>query len=162
MLSLLRRYALPALLAFGGLGGTAGAVEYKAGSLTITDPWVRANPGGAQVGGGVTITNTGSSPDRLLGGTSSVAARVEVHVTSNDGGTAQMHPVQGGVEIKPGESVKLAPGGRHLMFIGLKQPFMEGELVDGMLQFESAGRVPLKFAVQSGGLKAPAHQPNKH
>src|SRR3954463_11618307 len=50
----LRSYFLPAALAFAGLSGLAEAVEYKAGSLTITDPWLRANPGGSQIGGGAT------------------------------------------------------------------------------------------------------------
>src|SRR3954471_1193855 len=82
---------------------------------------------------------------------------VEVHVTSHEGGTAQMRPVEGGVEIKPGETVRLAPGGRHLMFIGLKQSLSEGEQVEGTLQFKNAGSVPVKFEVQAAAARAPAN-----
>ena len=156
MLSHLCSYVLPTTLALTSVSSLAQALEYKAGSLTITDPWVRASQGGGQAGGGLTITSMGSAPDHLLGGTASGAARVEVHVTSNDGGTIQMRPVEGGIEIRPGETVRLAPGGDHLMFIGLKQSFVEGEPVEGTLQFKNAGTVPVKFEVQPVGAKAPA------
>jgi periplasmic copper chaperone A len=136
-------------------------LEYKASSLTITDPWVRVSQAGAQAGGGLAITNTGSAPDYLLGGTASGATRVEVHITSHEGGTAQMRPVEGGVEIKPGETVRLAPG-RYLMFIGLKQSLSEGEQVEGTLQFKNAGTVPVKFEVQAATARAPANHMNRH
>ena len=137
-------------------GGLAYAHEYKAGSLTILHPWIRATPKGAQVAGGfLTITNTGSAPDRLIGGGVTGAARAEVHATSTEGGIARMHPVEGGIEIKPGETVKLAPGGYHLMFIDLKGSFVDGELVEGTLRFETAGSVPVEFEVQSVGARAP-------
>ena len=103
-----------------------------------------------------TITNTGSAPDRLIGGGVTGAARAEVHATSTEGGIARMHPVEGGIEIKPGETVKLAPGGYHLMFIDLKGSFVDGELVEGTLRFETAGGVPVEFEVQSVGARAPA------
>src|SRR6185503_18010222 len=93
MLSHLCSYVLPATLALASVSSLAQALEYKAGSLTITDPWVRAPQGSAQAGGGLAITNTGSAPDHLLGGTASGASRVEVHVTSHEGGTTQMRPV---------------------------------------------------------------------
>ena len=70
-------------------------------------------------------------------------------MTSHEGGTAQMRPVEGGVEIKPGETVRLAPGGHHLMFIGLKQSLSEGEQVEGTLQFKNAGTVPARLSTSS-------------
>ena len=158
MFSHLRSLALPATLALAAFCAPAPAHEYKTSSLTITHPWVRATPGGAKVGGGyLTITNTGSKPDRLVGGAFSGAERVEVHATSNEGGISRMRPVEGGIEIKPGATVKLAPGGYHLMFIGLKQGFVDGELVEGTLRFEKAGVIPVEFEVQAVGATAPAH-----
>jgi len=162
MLSHLCSYVLPATLALASVSSLAQALEYKAGSLTITDPWVRAPQGSAQAGGGLAITNTGSAPDHLLGGTASGASRVEVHVTSHEGGTTQMRPVEGGVEIKPGEAIRLAPGGRHLMFIGLKPSLGEGEQVEGTLQFKNTGTVPVKFEVQAATARAPANHTNRH
>lgn len=158
MHSPLRTVFVAATLMLATAGGLVQAHEYKAGALTIQHPWVRATPKGAQVAGGfLTLTNTGSAPDRLVGGSLTGAARVEVHVTSTEGGIARMRPVEGGLEIKPGETVKLAPGGYHLMFVDLKGSFVDGELVEGTLQFEKAGRVLVEFEVQSVGAQAPTH-----
>ena len=154
----LRTFFFAAMLMLAGSGGLAHAHEYKAGALTIVHPWVRATPKGAQVAGGfLTITNTGSAPDRLVGGAVTGAGRSEVHATSNEGGIARMRPVDGGLEIKPGETVKLAPGGYHLMFMDLKGSFVDGELIEGTLRFEKAGDLPVEFEVQSIGAQAPAH-----
>jgi len=147
-----------ALLAFAAAGEPARAHDYKAGALTISHPWIRATPKGAAVAGGfLTVTNTGATPDRLVGGSVTGASRAEVHATSTEGGVARMAPVEGGIEIKPGETVKLAPGGYHLMVMDLKGSFVDGELVEGTLQFQNAGRVPIEFEVQSLGAQAPAH-----
>ena len=79
-----------AMLAFAGAllaAGATSAHEYKVGSLQIGHPWTRATPKGAAVGGGyLKITNTGTQPDRLLGGYSSVAGRFEVHEISTYNG----------------------------------------------------------------------------
>lgn len=149
---------LTATLMLAGASGLARAHEHKVGPLTIVHPWVRATPKGAPVAGGyVTIINTGSAPDRLLGGTIAKGARTEVHATSTDGGIARMRPVEGGLEIQPGQTVKLAPGGYHLMFMDLKGSFVDGEMVEGTLQFQNAGSVSVEFEVQSIGAQAPAH-----
>jgi len=68
----------------------ASAADYKAGSLDISDPWSRATPKGASVATGyMTIKNRGSSPDRLVEGSSDVAAKFEVHdMKMENGGTA--------------------------------------------------------------------------
>src|SRR5215218_1816495 len=144
-------------LMLAGASGLAHAHDYKAGALTISHPWIRATPKGAAVAGGfLTVTNTGATPDRLVGGSVTGASRAEVHATSTEGGVARMAPVEGGIEIKPGETVKLAPGGYHLMVMDLKGSFVDGELVEGTLQFQNAGRVPIEFEVQSLGAQAPA------
>ena len=59
---------------------TAHARDYKVGSLNITDPWSRTTPKGATVGAGyMKITNTGTTPDRLIGGSFDVASKFEIH-----------------------------------------------------------------------------------
>ena len=63
------------------------ADDVTIGSLKISAPWTRATPKGAAVGGGyMTITNTGSTPDRLIGGATEIASRFEVHELSMDNG----------------------------------------------------------------------------
>ena len=143
-------------------GGLAQAHEYKAGALTITHPWLRAVPGSKVGAGYLTITNAGSSGDRLLGGPLTGAARLEVHASSTEGGVARMRPVEGGLEIKPHQSVTLAPGGYHLMLMDLNGSFVDGELVPGTLQFENAGAVPVEFEAQPVGAQPPARHSRTH
>jgi copper(I)-binding protein len=130
----------------------ASAADYKAGSLDISDPWSRATPKGASVAGGyMTIKNSGSSPDRLVEGSSDVAAKFEVHEMKMENGIAKMRPVKGGLEIKPGETVELKPGSFHVMFVGLKKPLSAGEHFKATLVFEKAGPVSVDYDVRAMG-----------
>ena len=132
---------------------------YRAGSLVIETPWSRATPGGAKVGGGyMRIVNRGAEPDRLIGGTVTVAARVEVHESSTVDGVARMRPVEGGVLIRPGETVELKPGGLHAMLVDLRRSLKEGETIKGTLVFEKAGTVAIEYRVAGIG----AHSAGGH
>ncbi len=134
----------------------ASPATIKAGDLAITAPWIRATPGGAKVAGGyLEVTNTGKEPDRLLSASIPLAARGEVHQMAMDKGVAKMAPVEGGLVVKPGETVALKPGGYHLMFLDLKGPAKAGETLEGTLTFERAGTVPVRFAVGAIGASAP-------
>ena len=138
--------------AFALIVNSASAHEYKAGSIQIKDPWARATPKGSEVAGGyMTLTNTGSEPDRLIGGSNAVAGKFEIHEMSMDGGVMKMRMMPKGIEIKPGQTVELKPGSYHLMFIGLKQPFEQGKRVKGTLQFEKGGTVEVEYAVEAIG-----------
>jgi copper(I)-binding protein len=130
----------------------AGAHDYKAGSIEIDHPWARATPRGATVAAGyVKLTNTGSSPDRLVGGTSSASGRFEIHEMATVDGVMKMRPLKNGVEIKPGETVELKPGSIHIMMLDLKQPLQQGQRVKGTLTFEKAGTVDVEYAVEGMG-----------
>jgi periplasmic copper chaperone A len=154
------------LLAIGMLAATAGATlaqTYSVGPMKVDQPWARATPGGAKVGGGyLTITNTGTTPDRFLGGTLPQAARVEVHEMKIDGGTMQMREVKGGLEIGPGQKVEFKPGGYHIMFMDLRSPFKQGDKLKAQLRFEKAGTVDVEFKVESIGAGAPAAPKHGH
>jgi len=142
--------------------GTALAQDYTAGPLKIEQPWTRATPAGAKVAGGyVALTNTGSAADRLLGGSSEIAGKVEIHEMSMNNGVMTMRGLPEGVELKPGAKVEMKPGGYHIMFMDLKRQLKEGEKVKGTLTFEKAGAVPVEFSVQSVGARAPA-EAHKH
>jgi len=133
----------------------ASAHDFTAGSLKIDHPWARATPKGASVGGGyLKITNTGPAADRLIGGSSDVSKRFEVHEMTVQNGVMKMRPVTSGLEIKPGATVELKPGGYHVMFVGLKKPLVEGQHVDATLQFEKAGKVPVYFVVEGIGAQS--------
>ncbi|HEY0291477.1 MAG TPA: copper chaperone PCu(A)C [Hansschlegelia sp.] len=147
------RFLFAAVAALGVLvAGAASAHEYKAGDLLIGHPWSRATVPGAKIGGGYfTVTNHGSTPDRLLSVSAPFADKAEMHETTLDDGVAKMRSIEGGLEIKPGETLEFAPGGRHVMFVGLKQPLRQGERVKGALTFEKAGAVDVEFAVEAAG-----------
>ena len=135
----------------------ARAEEVKAGDLVITQAWSRATPGGAKVGGGyLTIENKGAAADRLIGGSGEVSARIEVHEMAMNNGVMTMRPLDNGLVIEPGKTVKLAPGGYHLMMFDLKEPLKQGDKVPITLEFEKAGKVKLSFDVQGVGAQGPA------
>lgn len=139
------------------LGASAHAQEVKAGDLVITQPWSRATPAGAKVAGGyLTIENKGTAPDRLVSGAGDIAGKVEIHEMAMNNGVMTMRPLDKGLVIEPGKTVKLAPGGYHVMLMDLKGPLKEGDKVPMTLQFEKAGKVTLSLDVQGVGAQAPA------
>lgn len=130
------------------------ADDYKVGALEIDHPWARATPKGAKTAAGyMVIKNTGTTPDRLVGGSLAVAGSVEVHQMTMQGGVMKMRPVAGGLEIKPGETLELKPESYHVMFMDLKAPLMKGQPVKGTLSFEKAGSVDVEYAVEAIGAK---------
>jgi copper(I)-binding protein len=153
--------ALAPLLFTPSLAFAQHAQTYQAGSLVIEAPWSRATPGGAKVGSGyMRIVNWGAEPDRLVGGTATVAARVEVHESSIVDGVARMRPVEGGLLIGPGETVELKPSGLHAMLVDLARPLKDGETIRGTLVFEKAGTVAIEYRV--GGIGAQSASGDHH
>ncbi|GGI25413.1 copper chaperone PCu(A)C [Bradyrhizobium guangdongense] len=132
------------------------ADDVKAGDLVISQAWSRATPGGAKVAGGfLTIENKGTAPDKLIGVSAEIAGKAEVHEMATENGVMKMRPVDKGLVIEPGKTVKLAPGGYHLMLQDLKGPFKQGEKVPVTLEFEKAGKVSVSLDVQGVGAQAP-------
>ena len=115
-------------------------------------PWARATPAGAKVGGAyLKITNNGTQPDRLVGGSLTGAREVEVHEMSMANNVMKMRHLKDGLEIKPGQTVELKPGGYHLMLTGLSDGLKQGQNVRGSLTFEKAGTVEVEYTVAPVG-----------
>jgi copper(I)-binding protein len=74
--------------------------------------------------------------------------------TSN--GVMTMRALEGGLTIEPGKTVKLAPGGYHLMMFDLKSPLKKGDKLSVTLEFEKAGKAQVPFEVEAVGAPAPA------
>jgi copper(I)-binding protein len=156
MSKLLQTLAAAALswLVFGAPGR---ADDVKAGDLVVSQPWTRATPGGAKVAGGyLTIENKGSAPDRLVGVSGEVAGKIDVHEMAMENGVMKMRPLDRGLTIDPGKTVKLAPGGYHIMMQDLKHPLKQGDRVQVTLEFEKAGKVPVMLDVAAVGAQAPS------
>jgi len=134
----------------------AADAAVKAGDLTITQAWSRATPAGAKVASGyLTIENTGGTPDRLRGGTSAVATKVDVHEMATKDGVMTMRELDSGLPIAPATTVKLSPSGYHLMLNDIKQPLKQGDKITVTLDFERAGKKDVTFSVLGIGAKGP-------
>ncbi|MFN3076562.1 MAG: copper chaperone PCu(A)C [Alphaproteobacteria bacterium] len=142
------------------LSGTASAGNVTAGDLVIGPSWARATPGAAANGAAfLTIADKGKTADKLIRAASPVAGTVELHTHVHEGGVMKMRPVPG-IDIAPGATVEMKPGGLHVMLIGLKAPLKEGETFPLALTFEKAGEVRVEVMVK--GIGEGAHDMNRH
>ncbi len=134
---------------------SAAAQSVRIGDITIDDAWARATPRGAEVGAGyLTIRNDSATPDRLTTISTDFAA-VQVHAMKMTNGVMEMRESTDGLEIPAHATVKLAPGGLHMMFVGLKKPLVKGETVRATLSFEHAGRGAVELPVLGAGAAGP-------
>src|SRR5271155_2326546 len=134
----------------------AQAADYDVGSIHIATPWARATPKGASTGAGyMTITNKGTAPDRVSCVSDDASEQCQIHSMTMEDGVMKMRPVEGGLEIKPGETVTLQPGGYHVMFVGLTHPLEEGKTVDVKLKFDTAGTIDVQYPIAAIGAPAP-------
>ncbi len=132
------------------------AADYDVGSIHISQPWSRATPKGASSGAGyMTITNKGAAPDKVSCVSSDASAQCQIHTMTMEDGVMKMRPVEGGLEIKPGETVTLKPGGYHMMLVDLKHPLEQGQSVKATLKFDHAGTVDVEYPVAGIGAPAP-------
>jgi periplasmic copper chaperone A len=138
------------------VAAAAEAADYSIGPMHIAQPWARATPKGASSGAGyLTVTNSGTTPDRLTCASTEAAAKCQIHSMTMEGGVMKMRPVEGGLEVKPGETVALKPSSLHVMFVDLKHPLEQGKTVEATLKFEKAGTVAVEFPIVAIGAAAP-------
>jgi copper(I)-binding protein len=95
----------------------------------------------------MTITNNGDEADRLVAVETDAAEAIEIHNVVMEGGVMQMMPQHDGVEIPAGEEIALAPGGYHVMMIGLTESLIAGEEFEATLVFEHAGEVEITVPI---------------
>jgi periplasmic copper chaperone A len=151
--------SLPAIAqdAHAGHGAHDAAVVTQ-GTLEISGAFTRATLPNAPVGGGfLTITNTGTEPDRLISASAAIAKDTQIHEMAMEGDVMKMRQLKDGLEIPAGETVTLEPGGFHLMLMGLNGAIKEGDSVPVTLTFEKAGTVELDLVAGASAADAPAH-----
>jgi hypothetical protein len=122
--------------------------------IQVDHVWSRAALAGHEGAVYLTITDTGP-PDTLTAVTTPVASMAELHRSFNDNGVMKMRPV-GALPIEPGKPVTLAPGGYHIMLMGLKQTLKEGDSFPVTLNFTKAGQVTATAMVQKAGATMPS------
>lgn len=137
----------------------AQAADYKLGTITISDPWVRATPGKAKNGAGYLEIHNMGEPDRLLSASSNVSKRTELHTHIADNGIMRMRKIEGGIELPHGGTAVLKPHGNHVMLMGLDKPLKEGEMVHLTFTFEKAGEISIDVPVMPvGHMGSPMHK----
>jgi copper(I)-binding protein len=135
---------------------TPAATEAAASIIAVTEPWSRETAEGQNAGGAfMTIANTGTAADRLTGGRTPVAGRVEIHTMSMDGGVMRMRQLEEGLEVPAGGEVTLKPGSFHVMLMDLKQPLKAGDKVPLALTFAGAGTIETQLDVRPAGEMVP-------
>ncbi|MAY31427.1 MAG: copper chaperone PCu(A)C [Rhodovulum sp.] len=125
-----------------------GAAAWAEG-IVVEDAYARASTPTAKSGAAfMVLMNTSDQDDRLIGAKSDVAARVELHTHREIAdGVMKMMEVEEGFVIPAGGSHMLARGGDHVMFMGLNEPFADGDTVAVTLVFEHAGEVAVEIPV---------------
>ncbi|HGO8258207.1 TPA: copper chaperone PCu(A)C [Neisseria meningitidis] len=145
------------LLAAVMMAGLAGAVS--AAGVHVEDGWARTTVEGMKIGGAfMKIHNDEAKQDFLLGGSSPVADRVEVHTTHiNDNGVMRMREVKGGVPLEAKSVTELKPGSYHVMFMGLKKQLKEGDKIPVTLKFKNAKAQTVQLEVKIAPMSAMDH-----
>ncbi len=140
---------LAALSAALWLSVATQAHDYELGDLRIEHPWARATIGQVKAGAAyVTLSNHGAEVDRLVAVATPAAKRAAVHANLVEDGVMKMRPVEA-LEVTPGEPAVLAPGGLHIMLMGLKAPLQVGETFPMSLCFERAGAIDIEVVIES-------------
>jgi len=148
----------------------AGCSSGGSASIKVTNPWARASSATAAAGAAyMTIQNTGTAADALVGASSPAAKTTEVHETvamqsaapsagmgmgspdpsasAAPGGMMGMQPVAR-LEIPAGGTVELKPGSYHIMLIDLTKELKPGDKIEITLTFEKAGEIKVSAEVR--------------
>jgi copper(I)-binding protein len=136
--------------------------------VTVSEPWVRGTVP-EQKASGAFMSLTSQTDSRLVQVQSPVAATVEIHEMKMDGGVMRMRPIAD-LALPAGKAVSLAPGGYHVMLIGLKQVLKPGDQVPLTLVVEGADKqrqqIEVKAAVRplnsAAGAAPAAGSAHKH
>ncbi|WP_284877942.1 copper chaperone PCu(A)C [Brevundimonas sp. MEB006b] len=134
----------------------AAETPAETAAVTATDAWCRPSPNGAKAGG-CYVTLTATTDDRLTGGSTPRAASLQVHEMKTENGMMKMAELTAGLPLPAGQAVALAPGGNHLMLIGLTAPLVAGETVPLTFQFASAPAITVQAQVRQPAMDGMDH-----
>ncbi|MBN8727465.1 MAG: copper chaperone PCu(A)C [Xanthomonadales bacterium] len=150
------RYVTCVLVGFG-LAVLAAAGSASAASLRISDAWIRSAPPGAQVMGGfATLVNEGETPVTVQAVQSDAFGRVEIHETTTEAGVSKMRELPR-LALEPGATVRLEPGGKHLMLMQPRRGIAAGERVEVVFQLGDGSRVEAPFEVRAADAMDAGH-----
>jgi len=129
--------------------------------VRAVDAWARATPGAARAGAAfLTLTNQGARTRRIVGAESDAAAKAELHIHIMDGTIMRMRKLDA-LDLPPGKSVTLKPGGHHVMLMGLRAPLKPGDRFGITLLLANGEKIPVSVAVMKLGAMGPGGQGHK-
>ena len=130
------------------LGACSPAQEASTKGIEISAPMAMSGKTGETTGAFMSIKNTGSESDRLVGAKCEAATMTQVHETVMKDDVMTMREVEG-IDIPAGQTVELKRGGYHIMLMNLKQDVQAGETTSCTLIFEKAGEVTISAKVMN-------------
>jgi copper(I)-binding protein len=136
-------------LAFAGLA----VAEERVGEVRVIAAWARATPG-PTAAAYLELRNEAGAADRLVGASSPLAERIEFHEHRSSGGVMSMAAVPE-IALPPGETVRLSPGGTHLMLFRIARPLRPGDTFPLTLTFERAGSITIDTVTAGPGALLP-------
>jgi copper(I)-binding protein len=154
-----RRRAVLGLLLVG-----LGCIRAGAGaepSIHVLDAWARATPPGVENGAVYCKILSHGAADRLVGARTSAARAAEIHTSVEENGIVEMRRTDA-LPIGAGASVELAPGGTHVMLVGLRAPLAAGAKIELTLVFANAGEVTVEVPVVDARGPPAAHEHEHH
>lgn len=161
----IRPILFSAVLAILPLTAQADMDMWKAGDIEVHKPWARASATSVAKSGAayVMLKNTGGAGDTLVSVASDVARKTEIHLSSMQDGKMVMRPVEG-IDVPAGGMAELKPGSFHVMFMGLKAPFKQGDSFPLTLNFAKSGSVTVTVQIMEAGamgdMKGHSHSTN--
>jgi len=137
------------------------AHSYEKGELQIRHPWARATPPGVENGAVYCKIQNHGGADRLVDARSSAARTVEIHASVAQNGVVEMRRIDA-LPLDTGASVELAPGGTHVMLVGLAAPLVAGAKIELTLVFATAGVVTVEVPVVDARAPPAAREHEHH
>ena len=140
----MRTFPIPILIALAACDPSSGEPK-----IEISDAWARETVGAGQsTAAYMTVRNTGSGSDRLIGVGATGARSASLHSSVNEGGISKMRPLKQGIEIGAGEAVQFSPGGNHVMIEGVASPLSAPQQIRVTLRFERSGERVIAIPVR--------------
>lgn len=152
--------ALRILMLLAGLIFAAAPALAQSGHLEVDHAWARATPGKSDIGAAY-LTIRSPTADRLVAASTPVAKEAQLHTMTMVGMVMKMRPLAA-LNIPAGQPVTLAPGGMHIMLIGLNSPLKAGQSFPLTLTFAKAGQRTVDVAVEPVGASGPAAAALQH
>jgi copper(I)-binding protein len=130
--------------------------------VVIEDAYARVSSAMAQSGAVfMRIYNHNDFDEVLIGATSDVAERVELHTHTQDAaGVMRMIEVEGGIAMAADETVMLERGGLHVMLLGLTRPLENGDSFSLTLEFQNSDPITIDVTVDLD--RTPSHGGGGH